>query len=291
MSFFGQVNQMFDTAAAHTDHPSGVLSQIRACDNICRIEFPLKRDDDTIEVITSYRAEHSHHKQPTKGGIRYAMNVNVDEVMALAALMSYKCAIVDVPFGGAKGGVHIDRGNYSDAELERITRRYTFELARKNYIGPGIDVPAPDYGTSSREMAWILDTYNQLEHSELNSLACVTGKPVGQGGVRGRTEATGRGVFYGIRQACAFEDDMKHLGLKPGLEDKSVVIQGLGNVGYYSAKFLQEGGAKLVGFAEIEGAIHERQLGGGCLHPLFARWQLASRLAQHFQAQIGANRR
>jgi glutamate dehydrogenase (NAD(P)+) len=257
MSFLDQVNQMFDTAAAYTAHPSGVLSQIRACDNICRIEFPLKRDDGSIQVITSYRAEHSHHKQPTKGGIRYAMSVNVDEVMALAALMSYKCAIVDVPFGGAKGGVRIDRGEYSDEELERVTRRYTFELARKNFIGPGIDVPAPDYGTSSREMAWILDTYNQLEHNELNSLACVTGKPVGQGGVRGRTEATGRGVFYGIRQACQFEDDMKHLGLEPGIEGKSVVVQGLGNVGYYSAKFLQEGGAKPVGFAEIEGAIHD----------------------------------
>jgi glutamate dehydrogenase (NAD(P)+) len=257
MSFFGQVNDMFDAAAAHTEHPSGVLSQIRACDNIYRIEFPLKRDDGSVQVITGYRAEHSHHKQPTKGGIRYAMSVNVDEVMALAALMSYKCAIVDVPFGGAKGGVKIDRSAYSDAELERITRRYTFELARKNFIGPGIDVPAPDYGTSSREMAWILDTYNQLEHSELNSLACVTGKPVGQGGVRGRTEATGRGVFYGIRQACQFEEDMKRLGLEPGLEGKSAVIQGLGNVGYYSAKFLQEGGAKLVGFAEIEGAIHD----------------------------------
>ena len=257
MSFFGQVNQMFDAAAAHTEHPSGVLGQIRACDNIYRIEFPLKRDDGSVQVITGYRAEHSHHKQPTKGGIRYAMSVHVDEVMALAALMSYKCAIVDVPFGGAKGGVKIDRSEYSDAELERITRRYTFELARKNFIGPGIDVPAPDYGTSSREMAWILDTYNQLEHSELNSLACVTGKPVGQGGVRGRTEATGRGVFYGIRQACQFEEDMKHLGLEPGLQGKSVVIQGLGNVGYYSAKFLQEGGTKLVGFAEIEGAIHD----------------------------------
>ena len=257
MSFFGQVNQMFDKAAAYTSHPQGVLNQIRACDNICRMEFPLKRDDGTVEVVTSYRAEHSHHKLPTKGGIRYAMSVNVDEVMALAALMSYKCAIVDVPFGGAKGGVRIDRRTFSDAELERSTRRYTFELARKDFIGPGIDVPAPDYGTSSREMAWILDTYNQISDGELNSLACVTGKPVGQGGVRGRTEATGRGVFYGIRQACRFEEDMKKLGLNPGLDDKRVVVQGLGNVGYHSAKFLQEGGAKIVGLAEIEGAIYD----------------------------------
>ena len=201
--FLSQVDRMFDAAAAYTDHPRGVIDQIRACDNVVRFSFPIKRDDGSIEVIHAYRAEHSHHKTPTKGGIRYAPSVNVDEVMALASLMSYKCAIVDVPFGGAKGGVCIDARTYSTAELERITRRYTFEMARKNFIGPGIDVPAPDYGTGEREMAWIMDTYMQTSDDDLNSLACVTGKPVGQGGVRGRTEATGRGVYYGIRQACS----------------------------------------------------------------------------------------
>ena len=255
--FLGQVNRMFDAAAAHTDHPRGVLRQIRACDNIIRFAFPIKRDDGSIEVIRAYRAEHSHHKKPTKGGIRYAPNVDVDEVMALAGLMSYKCAIVDVPFGGAKGGVCIDARAYSDAELERITRRYAFEMVRKNFIGAGIDVPAPDYGTGEREMAWIMDTYNQTADDDLNGLACVTGKPVGQGGVRGRSEATGRGVFYGVREACRFASDMEALGLSVGLEDKSVVIQGLGNVGYHAARILQnEGGAKIVGIAEIEGAIY-----------------------------------
>jgi glutamate dehydrogenase (NAD(P)+) len=258
LDFFGQVNRMFGHAAEHTDHPLGVLYQIRACDNIVRFEFPIKRDDGTIKVIRGYRAEHSHHKKPTKGGVRYAPNVNVDEVMALSALMSYKCAIVDVPFGGAKGGVCIDARNYSQAELERITRRYTFELSRKDFIGPGIDVPAPDYGTGEREMSWIMDTMHQIGDDDLNALACVTGKPVGQGGVRGRTEATGRGVFYGIREACRFEDDMAALGLAPGLEGKDVVVQGLGNVGYYAAKFLEEDGhANIVGIAEIEGAIHD----------------------------------
>ena len=258
MSFFAQVNRMFDNAAAHTEHPSGVLQQIKACDNITRFDFPLRRDDGSVEVISGYRAQHSHHKLPAKGGIRYATAVNVDEVTALSALMSYKCAIVDVPFGGAKGGVEIDRREYSDAELERITRRYTFELIRKNHIGPGVDVPAPDYGTSSREMAWILDTYNQMTDDQLNGLACVTGKPVGQGGVRGRDEATGRGVFYGIREACSYEEDMEKLGLAGGLDDKTVVIQGLGNVGYHTAKILQEESeARLVGLAEIEGAIYD----------------------------------
>ncbi len=258
LSFFGQVNRMFGAAAEHTDHKLGVLYQIRACDNIIRFEFPIKRDDGTIQVIRGYRAEHSHHMEPTKGGIRYAPGVEVDEVMALSALMSYKCAIVDVPFGGAKGGVCIDARNYSEAELERITRRYAFELARKDFIGAGTDVPAPDYGTGEREMAWIVDTFTQIGDDDLNALACVTGKPVGQGGVRGRTEATGRGVFYGIREACSYEKDMETLGLAPGLEDKDIVVQGLGNVGYHAARILEEeGGANIVGIAEIEGAIYD----------------------------------
>ncbi|MCB0268134.1 MAG: Glu/Leu/Phe/Val dehydrogenase, partial [Calditrichaeota bacterium] len=206
--------------------------------------------------IHAWRAEHSQHKLPTKGGIRYAMTVNEDEVMALAALMTYKCAIVDVPFGGAKGGIKISAHNYSVAELERLTRRYTFELVKKNFIGPGIDVPAPDYGTGSREMAWIADTYTALTGGQLDSLACVTAKPVGQGGVRGRTEATGRGVYYGIREFCSITEDMKEIGLTPGIEGKTVVVQGLGNVGFYAAKYLQEAGAIIIAIAEYNGAIY-----------------------------------
>ncbi len=255
-SFLEQVNRMFDKAAAHTQHPAGLLKQIKICNSVYHMTFPLKRDDGSIETIQAYRAEHSHHKLPVKGGIRYAPSVNEDEVMALAALMTYKCAIVNVPFGGAKGGVMIDRRKYSEAEIERVTRRYTYELIRKSFIGPGVDVPAPDYGTGSREMAWILDTYNTIADDKLDALACVTGKPVGQGGIRGRTEATGRGVFFGIRQACSYAEDMKALGLEPGLEGKKVVVQGLGNVGYHAAKFVQEGGGVIVGLAEYEGAIY-----------------------------------
>ncbi|MFW5955542.1 MAG: Glu/Leu/Phe/Val family dehydrogenase [Rhodothermales bacterium] len=257
MSFFEEVNQIFDRAAALTKHEPGLLRQIKACNSLYRIVFPLRRDDGSIEVIRAYRAEHSHHKLPTKGGIRYASMVNEDEVLALAALMTYKCAIVDVPFGGAKGGICIDRANYSAAEIERITRRYTMELVKKNFIGPGIDVPAPDYGTSATEMAYIVDTYQALTAEPLNSLACVTGKPIGLGGVRGRKEATGRGVFFGLREACSNADDMRSLGLSPGLEGKRVVVQGLGNVGYHAAKFISEGGGVIVGVAEIEGAIHD----------------------------------
>jgi glutamate dehydrogenase (NAD(P)+) len=256
-SFLAQVNQAFDRAAKLTDHDPTILENIKAVNSVYYIQFPLRKDDGSIEVIHGWRVEHSHHKQPTKGGIRYSMAVNEDEVMALASLMTYKCAIVDVPFGGAKGGVKIARHKYSEGELERITRRYTFELVRKRFIGPGIDVPAPDFGTGSKEMAWIADTYASLSAGELNALACVTAKPVSQGGIRGRTEATGRGVFYGIREACDHGDDMKALGLSRGLDGKRIVVQGLGNVGYHAAKFLQEGGAVIVGLAEYEGAIHD----------------------------------
>ena len=255
-SFLDQVNRAFDHAASLTDHDPTILQNIKAVNSVYHMQFPLRKDDGSIEVIHGWRAEHSHHKQPTKGGIRYSMAVNEDEVMALASLMTYKCAIVDVPFGGAKGGVKIARHKYSDSELERITRRYTFELVKKNFIGPGTDVPAPDFGTGSKEMAWIADTYASLSSGELNALACVTAKPVSQGGIRGRTEATGRGVFYGIREACDDGEMMKSLGLTRRLDGKRIVIQGLGNVGYHAAKFLQEGGAIIVGLSEYEGAIY-----------------------------------
>jgi glutamate dehydrogenase (NAD(P)+) len=250
-----QVCAAYDRAAAHTKHAPGLLSQIRACDHVYRVSFPIKRDDGTVQVIHGWRAEHSHHKLPTKGGIRYSMMVSEDEVMGLAALMTYKCAVVDVPFGGAKGGIKISVKDYSAGELERITRRYTSELIRKNFIGPGVDVPAPDYGTGPREMAWIADTYQVMTTGELNALACVTGKPVGQGGIRGRKEATGRGVFFGVREACAIGEDMEPLGLTTGLNGKRIVVQGLGNVGYHAAKFLQSAGARIVGLAEFDGAI------------------------------------
>lgn len=256
LSFFEQVNKNFDIAGALTDHPPGLLEQIKSVNSVIHFTFPLIKDDETLEVIHAWRAEHSQHKLPTKGGIRYAANVNEDEVMALAALMTYKCAIVNVPFGGAKGGVKISAHEYSVRELERITRRFTFELNKKNFIGPGLDVPAPDFATSGREMAWIADTYLTLNPQEIDALGCVTAKPVGQGGIRGRVEATGRGVYYGLREACTVGEDMRALGLSTGLENKRVVVQGLGNVGYHAAKFMSEDGrAVIVGIVEYEGSI------------------------------------
>lgn len=255
--FFEQVNKNFDRAAKYTKIPQGILNQIKICNSVYHMTFPIEKDDGTIVTIHAWRAEHSHHRSPTKGGIRYSNLVNEDEVTALAALMTYKCAVVDVPFGGAKGGIKIERSDYSKDELERITRRYTYELWAKNFIGPGLDVPAPDYGTGEQEMAWIMDTYRALSPT-IDAAACVTGKPIHQSGIRGRSEATGRGIFFGVREACEQADDMKALGLDRGIEGKTVVVQGLGKVGYYSAKYFQEAGAVLTGLCEYEGAIFNK---------------------------------
>ena len=256
-SFFGDVVNYFERAAKYTIHPAGLLDQIKGCNSIYRMNFPVRLNKG-IEVFTAFRVEHRHHKLPVKGGIRYSTAVNQDEVMALAALMTYKCAVVDVPFGGAKGGVCIDTLKYSEIELEKITRRYTAELVKKNFIGPGTDVPAPDYGTGAREMAWIADTYAAFNPGQIDAIGCVTGKPVSHGGIRGRTAATGRGIFYGIREAVNKKDDMKKLGLERGIQNKRVIVQGLGNVGYYTAKFLQEAGADIIALAEYEGAIYDK---------------------------------
>lgn len=257
-SFFGAVGKSFDKAAQFTQWDPGILEQIKQCNAVYRMHFPVKIGDK-VEVIKAYRVQHSHHKLPCKGGIRFAMSVNLDEVMALAALMTYKCAIVNVPFAGAKGGITIDPKKYTPYELEKITRRYTSELIKKNFIGPGIDVPAPDYGTGEREMAWIVDTYTSMKPGEIDGLGCVTGKPVTQGGVRGRREATGLGVFYGLREVCNMKDIMDKLGMSVGVEGKKIVVQGLGNVGYHSAKFFQEHGAIIVGLAEYEGSIYSNE--------------------------------
>lgn len=256
--FYASVQRYFDNAAAHTGLPEGLLAQIKSCNAVYRMHFPVKFGSE-VKVIEAYRVQHSHHRSPTKGGIRYSNHVNQEEVMALATLMTYKCAIVDVPFGGAKGGVKINPWEYTPNQLEKITRRYTTELVRRNFIGPSIDVPAPDYGTGAREMAWIYDTYRSFNGGDIDAAGCVTGKPVNQNGIRGRSEATGRGVFYGIREAMSYTDDMKELGLTTGTQGKTMVVQGLGNVGSNTAIISQdEGGMVLVGVSEVEGAIYKK---------------------------------
>lgn len=255
-SFYQSVQNFFDKAAQHTGLHTGLLEQIKSCNAVYQMQFPVKIGNE-YKVIEAYRVQHSHHRTPTKGGIRYSNHVNREEVMALATLMTYKCAIVDVPFGGAKGGVKINPWEYTPFQLEKITRRYTTELVRRNFIGPSVDVPAPDYGTGAREMAWIYDTYRTFNGHDIDAAGCVTGKPVNQNGIRGRTEATGRGVFYGIREACNNKEDMKRFGLPLGIEGKTMVIQGLGNVGSYTGIISQdEGGAVIIGVSEVEGAIY-----------------------------------
>ena len=254
-TFFEDVNRYFDRAAALLSYPQGLLDQIRHCNSVYFMQFPIRKEGGQYEVIQAWRVQHSQHRLPTKGGIRYSQAVNQDEVMALSALMTYKCAIVDAPFGGAKGGVKVSRTQYSEEQLEAITRRYTAELASKNFIGPGIDVPAPDYGTGPQEMAWIFDTYQALHPGGIDNHACVTGKPISQNGIRGRNEATGLGVFYGIREAVNSAPLMKRCGLDPGLDGKRIAVQGLGNVGYHTANFLVEAGCKLVSVSEREGTL------------------------------------
>ncbi len=257
--FFESVQRNFDRAAAHTNIHPGLLAQIKVCNAVYQMNFPVKIGD-SYQVIEAYRVQHSHHRLPTKGGIRFSHLVDQEEVMALAALMTYKCAIVDVPFGGAKGGVKVSPRAYSAEELERITRRYTVELIRKNFIGPSIDVPAPDYGTGEREMAWILDTYQTFKGGEIDAAGCVTGKPVRQNGINGRTEATGRGVYYGLREVYNDANLLKRIGATKGMAGKTMVIQGLGNVGSYAGLISQnEGDVKIIGLSEIEGTVYSEK--------------------------------
>lgn len=258
-SLFEDVCKAVDQAASHMDIHPGLLEQIKSCNSIYKFNFPLKHADGTYEVLTGYRVQHSHHKVPVKGGIRYSEHVNEEEVKGLAALMTYKCALVNVPFGGGKGGVRIDPLKYNVEQLERITRRYTAELIKKNFIGPAIDVPAPDYGTGAREMAWIVDTYEAFNPQVINSKGCVTGKPLSQSGIEGRTEATGMGVYIGIREAVSVEKDMKELGLLPGIQGKRIIVQGFGNVGFYSAHYLSKAGAKIIAIAEWNGGIYDEE--------------------------------
>jgi len=255
LNLWNIVCHQFDKAAATLDVPEGLLKQIKACNAVYYVQFPV-RFGDHYEIFLGWRAEHSQHRKPTKGGIRYSEFVTQEDVMALAALMTYKCAIVDVPFGGSKGGVCFNPKKYTREQVERITRRYTAELLHKNFIGPGINVPAPDLGTGEQEMAWIADTYDALTSGQIDSLACVTGKPVSQGGIRGRKEATGRGLQYGIREAFKFQEDLKKCSLSGGLEGKRVAIQGFGNVGYHVAKFLsEEDGCRVVAVGDVSGGV------------------------------------
>ncbi len=254
-TFRESVDLMFNRAVALMDLPPGLEDKIRVCNSTYTVRFGVKLRG-SIHTFTGYRSVHSEHMEPVKGGIRYALGVNQDEVEALAALMTYKCALVETPFGGSKGGLCIDPREYDEDELERITRRFAYELAKRDLINPSQNVPAPDMGTGEREMAWIADQFARMNTTDINSRACVTGKPPHAGGIQGRVEATGRGVQYALQEFFRHPDDMAQSGLTGSLDGKRVIVQGLGNVGYHAAKFLsEEDGCKVIGVIERDGAL------------------------------------
>ncbi|WP_333829705.1 Glu/Leu/Phe/Val family dehydrogenase [Pararhodobacter sp.] len=254
-SFRENVDIMFNRAVALMDLSPGLAEKIRVCNATYTVRFGV-RLRGRIETFVGYRSVHSEHMEPVKGGIRYAIEVNQDEVEALAALMTYKCALVETPFGGSKGGLCIDPRQYEEHELEQITRRFAYELAKRDLINPAQNVPAPDMGTGEREMAWIADQYARMNTTDINARACVTGKPLNAGGIKGRVEATGRGVQYALREFFRHAEDVASARLSGKLAGKRVVVQGLGNVGYHAAKFLsEEDGCPVITVIERDGAV------------------------------------
>ena len=254
-SFRESVDLMFNRAVRLMDLSPGLEQKIRVCNSTYTVRFGV-RLRGKIETFTGYRSVHSEHMEPVKGGIRYALSVNQDEVEALAALMTYKCALVETPFGGSKGGLCIDPRQWDEHELEQITRRFAYELIKRDLIHPAQNVPAPDMGTGEREMAWIADQYARMNTTDINARACVTGKPPHAGGIQGRVEATGRGVQYALREFFRHPDDVAKAGLAGKLDGKRVIVQGLGNVGYHAAKFLsEEDGARITAIIERDGAL------------------------------------
>lgn len=254
-SFRESVDMMFNRAVALLDLPPGLEEKIRVCNATYTVRFGV-RLRGKIETFTGYRSVHSEHMEPVKGGIRFAMGVNQDEVEALAALMTYKCALVEAPFGGSKGGLRIDPRKYEEHELELITRRFAYELIKRDLIDPAQNVPAPDMGTGEREIAWIADQYARMNTTDINAKACVTGKPLNAGGIAGRVEATGRGVQYALRTFFRDAKGVEKAGLKGALDGKRIIVQGLGNVGYHAAKFLsEEDGSKIIGIIEHDGGL------------------------------------
>jgi glutamate dehydrogenase (NAD(P)+) len=254
-SFRESVDLMFNRAAKLMDLSPGLEQKIRVCNSTYTVRFGV-RLRGKIETFTGYRSVHSEHMEPVKGGIRFALSVNQDEVEALAALMTYKCALVETPFGGSKGGLCIDPRQWDEHELEQITRRFAYELIKRDLIHPAQNVPAPDMGTGEREMAWIADQYARMNTTDINAKACVTGKPPHAGGIQGRVEATGRGVQYAMREFFRHPEDIAKAGLTGGLDGKRVIVQGLGNVGYHAAKFLsEEDGCKVIAVIERDGAL------------------------------------
>jgi glutamate dehydrogenase (NAD(P)+) len=280
LSFLKSVEYFFDEAAKHTNIDPDLLLRMKGCENTTEMTFPVRMDNGRTKLFTGFRTQHSSHYLPTKGGIRYAPHVDAEEVQALACLMTLKNALCEVPFGGAKGGVSIDRSKYSDMEIEKVTRRFTAELNMRGLLGPSLDVPAPDYGTSEKEMAWIRDTYAALNPGQMFSSGCVTGKPLGHGGIQGRKSATGLGVFYCTQQMLQSQLILDKAGMIGPLGvhgTRTFAIQGLGNVGVYAAHYIQQAGGKVIAIAEKDGIAFD-----------VARGVDVGQLSSHLRANKGS---
>jgi len=254
--FLEQVKLHFANAADKTGIDKQYLDLIQSCQAVVRFNIPLRRDDGTLETVTCYRAQHSTHKLPCKGGTRYSDHVDLQEVEALASLMTFKLAIADVPFGGGKGGIKINPRELSQGELERVTRSYTMQLIKKGFIGAAVDCLGPDMGTNEQVMTWIKDTYmNVRGEQDINAEGCCTGKFIAQGGITGRAESTGLGVYYAIREMTSYKTFIEKVGLPKGIKDRTFVVQGFGAVGYWASHFLQKDGGKVTAVVEYNSAI------------------------------------
>ena len=254
-NFLTDTTKYVNKALKYSDLSDGLANKIITCNSTYVVRFGV-RLRGKIFTFEGWRSVHSEHMEPTKGGIRFDIDTHAEEVEALAALMSYKCAIINVPYGGSKGGLRINPAEWDENELEKITRRFAQELIKRDLISPSMNVPAPDIGTSSKEMAWIADEYRKIHPSDINGAACVTGKPANKNGLVGREEATGRGVQYIVREFFKNPDLLKLTKLDNNLNNKSFILQGFGNVGYNLSKFLTEDdGLNLIGIAEYNGGI------------------------------------
>ena len=258
--FTEMVAEYFDRAATYTNIPQDVLNLIKVPESTLKLNIPFLRDNGTFDYVEGYRCHHKRHRLPCKGGTRISPHVDLDEVEALATLMSFKLAVVEVPFGGSKGGLKMDPKDYSKAETERIIRRYTIELAKYNYMGSAIDVPGPDVGTGVWHMDMMADTYKTMYgHTDIDHMGVVTGKSLVSGGINGRPESTGLGVYYSIRNILTkdeYVDLRAKFNLTEGLENKTCIVQGFGAVGFWASNFLVEDGAKIIGVQEFNGCVY-----------------------------------
>ena len=266
--FLNQYSQYYDESAQFLMSKKtppffsqDLLQMIKKTKSLIKFNLPIKRDNGTITNLEAFRAHHSYHRRPIKGGIRFGTDINESQIEALASLMTYKCACVDIPFGCAAGGIKFDPLKFSERERELICRRFTIEMAKRGFLGAACDVPGHDISTTSKEMGYIMDTYQTyFGINDVNSVACVTGKPIGLGGIDGKVEATGLGLFYIAKYFASNPIFCNKYHISENLQGKKIIIQGFGKVGSWAAKFLHEGGCQIVGVIEKNSGIYDSKV-------------------------------